>query len=92
MKDLAKRFPENPLLLPKDITPSAARLKIISLLNPGVFKFRGEIWLLVRVAEGLGEKEGVIYIPVLPPHNKDYAKRKELIEQQPKHNYLISVC
>jgi beta-1,2-mannobiose phosphorylase / 1,2-beta-oligomannan phosphorylase len=65
MKDLAKRFPENPLLLPKDITPSAKGLKVISLLNPGVFTFKGKTWLLVRVAEEMGEKEGVIYVPVL---------------------------
>jgi beta-1,2-mannobiose phosphorylase / 1,2-beta-oligomannan phosphorylase len=65
MKDLAKRFPENPLLLPKDIKPSANGLKVISLLNPGVFTFKGKICLLVRVAEGMGEKEGIIYVPVL---------------------------
>ncbi|SEO99624.1 Predicted glycosyl hydrolase, GH43/DUF377 family [Mucilaginibacter gossypiicola] len=65
MTDLADRFPENPLLMPKDLTPSVAGLQIISLLNPGVFRFNGETWMLVRVAEGVTQKEGVIYFPAL---------------------------
>jgi hypothetical protein len=40
MKDLARRFPENPLLLPKDLKPSGDGLQIISLLNPGVFRYQ----------------------------------------------------
>jgi predicted GH43/DUF377 family glycosyl hydrolase len=64
MKDLASRFPENPLLIPKDIKPSPG-LQVISLLNPGVFKFRDRTWLLVRVAESIAQKEGVLYLPAL---------------------------
>lgn len=65
MKDLAKRFPENPLLLPKDVRPSANGLQVISLLNPGVFTFENKTWLLVRVAESIAQKEGVLYFPVI---------------------------
>lgn len=65
MKDLAKRFPENPLLMPKDITPSAQGLQVICLLNPGVFIFDGKTWLLVRVAESIKQVEGWAFIPVL---------------------------
>ncbi len=65
MKDIAKRFPENPILLPKDIKPSAAGLQVISLLNPGVFQFAGKIWLLVRVAQSIAQKEGFINFPVI---------------------------
>src|SRR5471030_2400692 len=64
-RDLAQRFPENPLLLPKDLQPSGQGLQIISLLNPGVFRFKGKTWLLFRVAEGIAQKEGVIFFPVL---------------------------
>ena len=64
MKDLAKRFPENPLLLPKDISPTDG-LQVISLLNPGVFRFQEKTWLLVRVAESIAQKEGVLYFPAL---------------------------
>jgi predicted GH43/DUF377 family glycosyl hydrolase len=65
MKDLAQRFPENPLLLPKDLAPSRDGLQIISLLNPGVFSYAGKTWLVVRVAEGVAQKEGVLYFPAL---------------------------
>jgi predicted GH43/DUF377 family glycosyl hydrolase len=65
MKDLARRFPENPLLLPKDLEPSGDGLQIISLLNPGIFRYKGKTWLLVRVAEGVSQKEGVIFFPAL---------------------------
>jgi predicted GH43/DUF377 family glycosyl hydrolase len=65
MKDLARRFPQNPLLIPKDLQPEAPGLQIISLLNPGVFRYQNKTWLLVRVAEGTVAKEGVIYFPVL---------------------------
>lgn len=65
MSDIAKRFPENPLLVPKDLKASIADLQIISLLNPGVFTFKNKIWLLVRVAESITQKKGVIYFPAI---------------------------
>jgi predicted GH43/DUF377 family glycosyl hydrolase len=65
MTDIARRFKENPLLLPKDLKSSNPNLQVISLLNPGVFTFEGKIWLLVRVAESSAEKEGVIFFPVM---------------------------
>jgi predicted GH43/DUF377 family glycosyl hydrolase len=65
MKDIARRFPENPLLIPKDLQPEVTGLQIISLLNPGVFRYENRTWLLVRVAEGTVSKEGVIYFPIL---------------------------
>ena len=42
MTDLAKRFPENPILQPRDICPSLPGMKIEGLLNPGVFRFEGK--------------------------------------------------
>lgn len=68
--DLAKRFPENPLLMPKDIQPSAEGLQVICLLNPGVFTFQGKTWLLVRVAESIKQVEGWAFIPALNDDGK----------------------
>lgn len=65
MKDLAKRFPDNPLLAPKDLKPSVDGLTIACLLNPGVFRFQEKTWLLVRVAERPEQKDGIISFPVL---------------------------
>lgn len=65
MSDIARRFSENPLLLPNDLKASSENLQIISLLNPGAFTFENKIYLLVRVAESFAQKEGVILYPLL---------------------------
>jgi len=65
MKDIAKRFTQNPLLSPSDITASREGLEISCLLNPGAFQFEGKTWLLVRVAERPKQKENIISFPIL---------------------------
>lgn len=67
MSDLAKRFPTNPLLSPRDLVPSMPGLEITCLLNPGVFEFENKTWLLVRVAERPQQQAGVISFPILTP-------------------------
>lgn len=63
--DIAKRFPENPLLRPSDIQPSMSGMKIECLLNPGVFRYENKTWLLLRVAERPAQKPGFTSFPVL---------------------------
>jgi predicted GH43/DUF377 family glycosyl hydrolase len=65
MKDIAKRFAENPLLSPADLAPSRNGLTITCLLNPGTFRFQGKTWLIVRVAERPEQRETTISFPVL---------------------------
>lgn len=65
MKDIAKRFSQNPLLKPSDLKPSTPGLEISCLLNPGVFQFDGKTWLLVRVAERPVQKENTLSFPIL---------------------------
>lgn len=64
MSDIATRYQNNPILSPKDLKPSEDNMIIECLLNPGVFKFNGKIWLLVRVAERTVQKEGVLSVPI----------------------------
>lgn len=64
MKDIAKRFDQNPLLKPKDIQASSAGMKIECLLNPGVFRFENKIWLLLRVAERPDQITGQVSFPI----------------------------
>ena len=63
--DLAKRFEQNPLLAPADVQASAPGLKVECVLNPGVFRFQGKTWLLLRVAERPEQKIGQLSFPVL---------------------------
>lgn len=65
MKDIAKRFAENPLLSPHDLQPSKEGLQITCLLNPGVFQFKGKTWLIVRVAERPAQKKNFISFPIM---------------------------
>lgn len=65
MKDIAKRFIQNPLLSPADLKPSREGLEITCLLNPGVFRFSGKTWIIVRVAERPRQQSTTISFPVL---------------------------
>ena len=66
--DIAKRFHQNPLLKPSDLQPGIEGMEITCFLNPGVFRFDGKTWLLLRVAERPVQKQGVISFPV---YNKE---------------------
>lgn len=63
--DFANRYINNPILKPLDIKPSIEGMKIECLLNPGVFKFEGKVWLLLRVAERPVQEEGKISFPII---------------------------
>lgn len=65
MNDIAKRFAENPLLVPADLKPSMEGLEIACLLNPGVFTFQDKTWLILRVAERPAQNDTIISFPVL---------------------------
>ncbi|RFZ84103.1 glycosidase [Mucilaginibacter terrenus] len=65
MPDIAKRFPQNPLLSPSHLKPSQQGLHIACLLNPGVFRYEGKTWLLVRVAERPEQTEVHVSFPIL---------------------------
>jgi len=73
--DLADRFGENPILRPRDLRPSVPGLEVTCLLNPGVFRFEGKTWLVVRVAERPVQIPGRTSFPVLTP-----AGRREVLE------------
>ncbi|QQL48622.1 glycoside hydrolase family 130 protein [Mucilaginibacter ginkgonis] len=85
MKDIAKRFAQNPILRPADLKPSAGDMQIICLLNPGVFTFKGKTWLIVRVAENTAAKEGFVLVPVI-----NDAGQIEILEIPDNHPELIS--
>lgn len=61
---MVERFTQNPLLTTHNIKPSREGFVVECVLNPGVFTFRGKIWLLLRVAERPVQEEGFISFPV----------------------------
>lgn len=62
--DIAKRSEHNPLLSPKDLKAGIDGMEITCLLNPGVFKYQGKIWMLLRVAERPVQQKGIISFPI----------------------------
>jgi len=62
--DIAKRFHENPLLKPSDLNPGIEGMEITCLLNPGVFRMNGKVYLLLRVAERPKQLQGKISFPM----------------------------
>lgn len=45
------RSEKNPIIKPGDVKPSRADFKVVGVFNCGVARFKGEILLLMRVAE-----------------------------------------
>lgn len=66
--DITRRNPKNPLLRPSDLQPAIEGMEIVCLLNPGVFRMNGKVWLVLRVAERPKQEEGTISFPV---YNKE---------------------
>ena len=61
---MVERFPQNPLLVPSDCPPSREGLRVVSLLNPAAFVYKGEVRLLIRVAERPEQEKGWVSVPV----------------------------
>ncbi|MDL2212397.1 glycoside hydrolase family 130 protein [Bacteroides sp. OttesenSCG-928-N06] len=66
--DIAKRNLANPLLKPADLPPGIKGMEIACLLNPGVFRYDGKTWLLLRVAERPVQQDNKISFPI---YNKE---------------------
>jgi beta-1,2-mannobiose phosphorylase / 1,2-beta-oligomannan phosphorylase len=62
---MANRFFENPIISKTDIKPSHADWVVECVLNPGVFRYAGKIWLLLRVAERPVQREGSVSFPIM---------------------------
>src|ERR1041384_2638759 len=63
------------LLKPSDITPTDERLEVLGVFNPAAVRFKDEVILLVRVAEGVKHQEdGFLYCPHASfPSNGSYS-------------------
>lgn len=72
--DIAKRIAENPILRPSDLKPAIEGMEITCLLNPGVFRMNGKIWMLLRVAERPVQKEGVVSLPIFDENGEIVVK------------------
>lgn len=58
------RFENNPILTKHSLKPSFDNWIIECVLNPGVFKFEGKTWMLLRVAERPFQQNGQVSFPI----------------------------
>lgn len=59
------RAPENPIVTPKDVTPSREGFEVVGVFNAGVARSGDEVVLLLRVAERpISEDGGVVLSPI----------------------------
>ena len=65
MADIAQRFPQNPLLVPAQVSPSRPGSKVECLINPGVFQYEGRTYLIGRVAERPEPQPGRVRVPIM---------------------------
>ncbi|RLD10163.1 MAG: glycosidase [Chlamydiae bacterium] len=59
-----KRHPDNPLITPDILAPSAPGLKVLGAFNAGVTVYNNQIILLLRVAERCIEKPEFVSVPI----------------------------
>ena len=60
---ILKRHSENPLIKPADVCPSADGYRVLGAFNPAAIEYKGEILLLLRVAEACVQDEGYVSVP-----------------------------
>ena len=85
--DIAKRFENNPIIKPQDVKPSVEGAEVECLLNPGTFTYDGKIYLLMRVAERMVQKEGFISTLMVDPDSTEGVSVVEFALDDPLLSY-----
>ena len=61
-----ERYPENPLVVPEDVTPSVEGWEVMCSFNAGMIEYGDEILMLLRVAERpVCDDEDRVLVPVM---------------------------
>jgi len=81
------RSGKNPIISPENIKPSSRDLKVVGVFNCGVTKFKGEILLLMRVAEApLNSDPKKKLVPIL-----NVKTGKLIIKELDKADYTVDL-
>lgn len=97
------RCDHNPIIRPQDIRPSAPGMEVIGVFNAGVARYRGQVILLVRVAERPTGSDPSVYLTPLYdaeadrivvhaiPRKPEYDFSDPRVVRTPARNYLTSI-
>lgn len=61
---MIRKYEGNPVIEPSQVKPSHEDYRVLGAFNPGATVHNGEVLLLLRTAEGVRPKEGVVRTPV----------------------------
>jgi predicted GH43/DUF377 family glycosyl hydrolase len=78
------RYPENPLIAPKDVPPSEPGLEVICAFNAGAIRFHDETILLLRVAERATCDADTVRVPIF---NGSKLEIREFDRHDPKIDF-----
>jgi predicted GH43/DUF377 family glycosyl hydrolase len=66
------RSPKNPIIKPEDVKPSRPDFKVVCAFNCGVIRFKGDVLLLIRVAEiPVNNNCEIELVPVFDPDKNE---------------------
>lgn len=82
------RSPSNPIIEPKDVSPSRDDFEVIGVFNAGVARFKEEIILLLRVAERpIHPRNGQAVLTAVYDVSEDRLIIKEFSRSNPENNF-----
>ena len=77
-----QRYENNPVVCPGDVQPSLEELKVVCAFNAGAIGYRGQVLLLLRVAETAKDAEaGYITFPVVEQTGEGAKVKLKLIKK-----------
>lgn len=81
------RCPDNPVIEPKDIKPSRNDFEVIGVFNPGVARFKGEVILLLRVAERPISKHPEVTLTAVYDVTRNDIVLKRFLKDDPENDF-----
>ena len=72
-----RRHEKNPLIFPKDVSPSNHEFRVLGVFNPAAVQYKGQTILLMRVAENCKPQKDLITIPYYQSGSSKILKLKK---------------
>ncbi len=84
---MIKKFPNNPLITPAMVKPSAPDLEVMCAFNAGATVRNGETLLLVRVAERPIPQQGYVSTAIMDPEDPTAYRTLRIRRKDPKLDF-----
>lgn len=85
-----KRYSQNPLIQPKDVKPSRDDFEVACVFNCGVIRYKGDVLLLLRVAETVINDDPNVYLTPVFDQDKQSVVIKSFDRNDPTTDFSDS--